>query len=112
MVDDELDFSDDTLFEKEPHRIRNAYIVDGLIKQAIEATSPDNDNITAYAHALAKAKDTFGNDFGNSVGVAHGKYSRAVAKQLHHKHRYSPLTCSCYDAEGNKKPCKPGCKRL
>ena len=65
-IDHSMDFNCDYT-EHEPFRIRNAFIVDGMVKQATEALA-SSDNVTAWA--------------------------AAVKSQLHHEHQLYPVSDS------------------
>jgi len=88
-IDHELSFDDDRA-AKEPSRIRNAYIVDGLVKQADESIPKSFDNVTAWAAATSKARQFFSATFETNRGK---RYSKAVKEQLHHQKQYRPCTC-------------------
>lgn len=108
-LDHELDFSDQALFEEEPTIIRNAELVEGrVISSAERAASKDEES--AYAASERNRQRQFNTEFGltgsNDTGT---KFASAIKAGLHHQQHYSPVTCICYDSNGNQKPCKPGC---
>ena len=87
-LDHELFFDDDRE-AKETTRIRNAFIVDGMVKHPTEAL-PTPDNVTAWARAKRKAMAMLGSDT-NSRSAK--RFTAAARTDLHHKKDY----CPCID---------------
>ena len=86
-LDHELMFTDERA-TSEPFRIRNALIVDGQVRQVLNANAP-SDNVTAYASHTRKERERFG-EFGGKGGKKAATYSKSVKENMHHQQQYCP----------------------